>query len=196
MDWSSVDYCDVFISCLDSHSDGTHSLQRIHCLASDVMLHFSQSDEENNSSTSWMAWGGVNFQKIISFGWPISGLITRVIYNLRLVLAYCKHYDAYSNKHKNATLGKLNESAYFKWHEVLEHRQCMSAFALTSSLPCVCVFNSCICCLREFHISQQEFRTYCGSFYDSIPLMFWWIIYSIILLIYIYIYISVKNINI
>ncbi len=23
----SVDYCDVFIRCLDSHSDGTHSLQ-------------------------------------------------------------------------------------------------------------------------------------------------------------------------
>ncbi len=30
MDWSLVDYCDVFISCFDSHSDGTHSLQRIH----------------------------------------------------------------------------------------------------------------------------------------------------------------------
>ncbi len=27
MDWSGVDYCDVFIICLDSHSDGTHSLQ-------------------------------------------------------------------------------------------------------------------------------------------------------------------------
>ncbi len=27
MDWSGVDYCDVFISCFDSHSDGTHSLQ-------------------------------------------------------------------------------------------------------------------------------------------------------------------------
>ncbi len=27
MDWSHVDYCDVFISCLNSHSDGTHSLQ-------------------------------------------------------------------------------------------------------------------------------------------------------------------------
>ncbi len=30
MDWGCellVDYCDVFISCLDSHSDGTHSLQ-------------------------------------------------------------------------------------------------------------------------------------------------------------------------
>ncbi len=24
-----VDYCDVFISCLDYHSDGTYSLQRI-----------------------------------------------------------------------------------------------------------------------------------------------------------------------
>ncbi len=38
-----VDYCDVFISCLDSHSDGTHSLQRIHWWASDVMLNFSKS---------------------------------------------------------------------------------------------------------------------------------------------------------
>ncbi len=25
-----VDYCNVVISCLDSHSDGTHSLQRTH----------------------------------------------------------------------------------------------------------------------------------------------------------------------
>ncbi len=33
--------CDVFISCLDSHSDGTHSLQSIHRWASDVMQHFS-----------------------------------------------------------------------------------------------------------------------------------------------------------
>ncbi len=31
-----VDYFDVFISCLDSHSDGTHSLQRIHCWDSDA----------------------------------------------------------------------------------------------------------------------------------------------------------------
>ncbi len=37
------DYCDVLISCLDSHSDGTHSLQRIHLWASDIMLHFSKS---------------------------------------------------------------------------------------------------------------------------------------------------------
>ncbi len=46
MDWSGVNYCDVFISFLDSHTDGTHSLQSIRFWASDVMLHFSKSDEE------------------------------------------------------------------------------------------------------------------------------------------------------
>ncbi len=30
VNWCDVDYCDVFIICLDSYSDGTHSLQRIH----------------------------------------------------------------------------------------------------------------------------------------------------------------------
>ncbi len=38
-----MDYCDVFISCLGSHYDGTHSLQRIHWGASDGMLQFSKS---------------------------------------------------------------------------------------------------------------------------------------------------------
>ncbi len=38
-----VDFCYVFISCLDSHTDGTHSLQKIHCWASDEMLNFSKS---------------------------------------------------------------------------------------------------------------------------------------------------------
>ncbi len=47
-----------FYQCLDSHSDGTHSLQSIHWWASDGMLHFSKSDEETNSSTSRMAWWG------------------------------------------------------------------------------------------------------------------------------------------
>ncbi len=57
-----MDYCDVFISCLDSNSDGTHSLLRIHWWASDAMLHFFKSDEETNSSTSWMTWVRVEFQ--------------------------------------------------------------------------------------------------------------------------------------
>ncbi len=38
-----VDYCDVIISCLNSYSDGTHSLQRIHWWASDVMLNCFKS---------------------------------------------------------------------------------------------------------------------------------------------------------
>ncbi len=54
-------YCDVFINCLDSHSDGTHSLQRIHWWASDIMLHFSKSDKKNsNSSTFWMSTFSAN----------------------------------------------------------------------------------------------------------------------------------------
>ncbi len=66
---TDMDYCDVFISCLDSHSDGTHSLQRIHCWDTDAVTHFSKSDEETNSSTSWLAWGWGCFQQIFIFGW-------------------------------------------------------------------------------------------------------------------------------
>ncbi len=56
MDWSGVGYCDVFISCLDSHSDGTHSLLRIHWWASAGMLHFSKSVPMKG--------------QIINLGWP------------------------------------------------------------------------------------------------------------------------------
>ncbi|XP_050993976.1 glycerophosphodiester phosphodiesterase domain-containing protein 5 [Labeo rohita] len=38
-----TDYFDVFISCLNSQSGGTHSLQRIHWRASDIMLNFYKS---------------------------------------------------------------------------------------------------------------------------------------------------------
>ncbi len=55
-----VDYCDVLISCLDAHSDGTHSLQRIHCWANDVMLHFSKSVPINKQ------------MKLDHVGWPVS----------------------------------------------------------------------------------------------------------------------------
>ncbi len=39
-----------FISCLDSHSDGTHSLQKIHWRGSDLNVSFLRicSDEETN----------------------------------------------------------------------------------------------------------------------------------------------------
>ncbi len=62
-----------FISCFDSYSDGTHSLQRIHCWASDVMLHFSKSDEETNSSKSWMAWGWAHFRFGVNYSFCIHG---------------------------------------------------------------------------------------------------------------------------
>ncbi len=51
-----VDYCDVFISCLDSHSDGTHSLQRIHCWAGDGMLHFSKSVLMKKQTPLHLGW--------------------------------------------------------------------------------------------------------------------------------------------
>ncbi len=36
----------IIISCLDSHSDGTHSLQSIHCWDTDAETHFYKPDEE------------------------------------------------------------------------------------------------------------------------------------------------------
>ncbi len=67
MDWSGVDYCDVFISCLDSHSDGTHSLQRIHCWASDVMLNLSKSFQMKKHIYLHLGWPeGKQFQQLFS----------------------------------------------------------------------------------------------------------------------------------
>ncbi len=45
-----------FISCLDSHSDGTHSLQRIHWWASDVMLNFSKSVPMKKRAHLHLGW--------------------------------------------------------------------------------------------------------------------------------------------
>ncbi len=47
--WTGVVWIIVmFLS--DSHSDGTHSLQSIHCWDTDAETHFSKPDEETNSS--------------------------------------------------------------------------------------------------------------------------------------------------
>ncbi len=49
-----IDNCGVFISCLGSHSDGTHSLKMIYLVSKcDKCLQIG-SEEEKNSSTSWM----------------------------------------------------------------------------------------------------------------------------------------------
>ncbi len=62
-----VDYCDVFISCLDSHSDGTHSLQ----WASDVMQHFSKSVLMKKQTHLHLIWpeGEYISSKSSFFGW-------------------------------------------------------------------------------------------------------------------------------
>ncbi len=59
------------------YSDGTHSLQSIHCWTSDAMLHFSKSDEDTNSSISWMAWGWVNFHFGVNYSFKITTKIPK-----------------------------------------------------------------------------------------------------------------------
>ncbi len=66
-----VDYCDycVFISCLDSHSDGTHSLLRIHWWSSDVMFDFSKSVLLKKLTHLHLGWPKGEY--ILIFGWAI-----------------------------------------------------------------------------------------------------------------------------
>ncbi len=58
-----VDFFYVFYLCLDSHSNDTNSLQRIHWWErwyNDTFIKIC-SDEETNSSIFWMVWGWVHF---------------------------------------------------------------------------------------------------------------------------------------
>ncbi len=66
--WILVDYVMFLSAVWTTHSDGTHSLQRSHWWASDVMQHFSKlvPDELTNAST-WMPWGRGNFQQYFIF---------------------------------------------------------------------------------------------------------------------------------
>ncbi len=52
--WITYITCDVFIICLDSHSDGTHSLQRIYWRASDTKINFSKSVPMNEQT--YLGW--------------------------------------------------------------------------------------------------------------------------------------------
>ncbi len=59
----------VVFSCLDSHSDGTHSLQRIYCWASDVKLHSSESVPMERQTHVYLEWSeGETFSAIFNFG--------------------------------------------------------------------------------------------------------------------------------
>ncbi len=69
------------ISCLGSHSDGTHSLQRIHCWASDVRLNFSKSVNKHLH----LGWpdGELGFSKCSSNSHFL------LFYRLRFVFGQC-----------------------------------------------------------------------------------------------------------
>ncbi len=81
--WSCVVYLWIVVMfyLLFVHSDGTHSVQRIHWWASDGLLQFFKSDEEANSSTSLMAWGWVHFHFWVNYR-----LIIKVIFPFSLFL--------------------------------------------------------------------------------------------------------------
>ncbi len=67
-----MDYCEVSISCLDSHSDGTHSLQRIHWWASDVMLFFSHMFWWRKNLRYILNGMREHFQQMVIFRWTIT----------------------------------------------------------------------------------------------------------------------------
>ncbi len=70
MDWSGVDHLWIIVMFLSAVWTLILTAP-IHCWDSDVMLHFSRSDEETNSSTSRMAWGWVKFHQMFIFEWTI-----------------------------------------------------------------------------------------------------------------------------
>ncbi len=72
MDWSGVDYLWIivmFLLAVWTHFDGTHSLQRIHWWASDVMLNLSKSVlmQEKTNVHQWWPEGEYIFRKFAYF---------------------------------------------------------------------------------------------------------------------------------
>ncbi len=69
------------MSCLDSHSDGTHSLDPlVSKWCNDTFLQIC-SDEETDSSTFWMAWGWVH-NNSVNYTFKIE------TYSLELLIVY------------------------------------------------------------------------------------------------------------
>ncbi len=71
----------MFLSCLDSHFDGTYSLQR--SIAEQVMqCYISPNREETISSTSCMCWGWVH-----SMHWPsVTSVFTYLCFSRRIYI--------------------------------------------------------------------------------------------------------------
>ncbi len=86
-----------FYQLLDSHSDGTHSLQRIHWWASHVMLHFSKSWWRNKLiyildglrmsiySVNFHFWVNFSFNSLRSLTWARNEQINKCVVQSRQV---------------------------------------------------------------------------------------------------------------
>ncbi len=71
-----VGYYNVYSSCLDSHSDGTHSLQRTNWWASDEILKLSQSGSFKKQTHLHLGWSeGEYIFSIFKFLGDISSII-------------------------------------------------------------------------------------------------------------------------
>ncbi len=117
--WCIVGYFNVFISCLDSHSGGTHLLQRIHLWASDVMLNFSKSVLMKKLIHLHLGWSEGEY--IFILGW------TTIVYppnwlwkNGWETLLNPKIVDNESHK-VSANRIKLSQTAW-KGSQITEHR--------------------------------------------------------------------------
>ncbi len=98
-----------FISCLDSHSDGTHSLQRIRWWAGDVMLNFSINILMKKQTNLHLRWpeGEYIFSKLLFLG----GL-----FQLRNQLT---KWATEKTKHKWDLFSKMKSNAYFSTSQTL-----------------------------------------------------------------------------
>ncbi len=116
MDWSGVYYCDVFISCLDSHSDGTHSLQSIHWWTSDAILHFSMCFDEKQILL-YLGWTEAQCTLSTFYFWGVN-------YSFKCLFTPLTHFKStFLNSRKQVktfisdiTLGKISQTypAFFQ----------------------------------------------------------------------------------
>ncbi len=116
MDWSAVDYCDVFIILTAP----------IHCRDTDALTHFYKSDEEINSSTSRLARGQVHAQHMVISGWTIPLKRPGIDYNVLMC-------SLVSGRRYNHSLSLL----YFK---IFSSAACLVALS-TLYFPAYLVFN-------------------------------------------------------
>ncbi len=100
-----------------SHSDGTHSLQSIHCWDTDAETHFYKPDEETNSSTSQMILRVSTYSDNVHF-WV----------------------NYFFNQHEITvlTIGNVLEKMHQLQHQ--QHKYC-SCLVISLHSPTACVVN-------------------------------------------------------